>query len=31
MSEWDMSFIKQYTVQDGTLFEIIQVNFFFYL
>jgi hypothetical protein len=31
ISEWDMNFIKRFIVQDGTLFDIIMVSFFFCL
>jgi hypothetical protein len=26
ITEWDQNFIKQFTVQEGTLFDIIMVN-----
>jgi hypothetical protein len=31
ISEWDQNFIKQFTVPEGTLFDIIMVSFYLFL
>ncbi|UJR12189.1 hypothetical protein I4U23_016366 [Adineta vaga] len=31
ISEWDLNFTQQFTAKDGTLFDIIMLNFLFYI